>query len=142
MTFKRRTIQFENNESEEDSLVRQATLRTIRCTTTPMDLVCVELAGGRFAINFFVVHTKKDSYFSIYSFLSAGWGFISDVDIESEKLRWMGDTRCTRNFAILEKKKLKYKIRFSLWSAYALANLKLYKGRLSYLQVLIKIDPS
>ena len=61
-----------------------------------MDLVCVELAGGRFATNsplFFVVHTKKDSYFSIYSFLSAGWGFISDVDIESEKLRWMGDTR-------------------------------------------------
>merc|ERR1712172_94261 len=53
---------------------------------------------------------------SIYSFLSAGWGFISDVDIESEKLRWMGDTR------------------FSLWSAYALANLKLYRGRLSYLQ--------
>ena len=48
MIFKRRTIQFENNESEEDSLVRQATLRTIRCTTNPMDLVCVELAGGRF----------------------------------------------------------------------------------------------
>jgi len=94
-----RTIQFENNESEEDCLVRQATLRAIRCTTTPMDLVCVQLSGG-----------------SIYSFLSAGWGFISDVDIESEKLRWMGDTR------------------FSLWSAYALANLKLYRGRLSYIQ--------
>ena len=28
--------------------------------------------------------------------------------------------------------------RFSLWSAYALANLKLYRGRLSYLQVLIR----
>jgi sphingosine kinase len=41
-----------------------------------MDLVCVQLAGA-----------------NIYSFLSAGWGFISDVDIESEKLRWMGDTR-------------------------------------------------
>ena len=93
MTFKRRTIQFENNESEEDSLVRQATLRTIRCTTNPMDLVCVELAGGRFASNLFL-YIKKDSHFSIYSFLSAGWGFISDVDIESEKLRWMGDTRC------------------------------------------------
>ena len=53
MIFNRRTIQFENNESEEDSLVRQATLRTIRCTTNPMDLVCVELAGGRFATNFF-----------------------------------------------------------------------------------------
>ena len=95
MTSKRRTIQFENNESEEDSLVRQATLRTIRCTTNPMDLVCVELAGGRFATNFFyfLLQINRDSYFSIYSFLSAGWGFISDVDIESEKLRWMGDTR-------------------------------------------------
>ena len=40
------------------------------------------------------------------------------------------------------KKKLKFKIRFSLWSAYALANLKLYKGRLSYLQVLVNIDHS
>ena len=38
--------------------------------------------------------TKCLNYISsIYSFLSAGWGFISDVDIESEKLRWMGDTR-------------------------------------------------
>ena len=58
MTSKRRTIQFENNESEEDSLVRQATLRTIRCTTTPMDLVCVELAGGRFATNFFIFYCR------------------------------------------------------------------------------------
>ena len=101
--FKRRTIQFENNESEEDSLVRQATLRTIRCTTNPMDLVCVELAGGRFASNLFLC-IKKDSYFSIYSFLSAGWGFISDVDIESEKLRWMGDTRCHWIFCHIGKK--------------------------------------
>ena len=58
MMFKRRTIQFENNESEEDSLVRQATLRTIRCTTNPMDLVCVELAGGRFATNFFIFYCR------------------------------------------------------------------------------------
>ena len=87
-----RTIQFENNESEEDCLVRQATLRAIRCTTTPMDLVCVQLSGGRFSFT----NDGQNStlvYFSIYSFLSAGWGFISDVDIESEKLRWMGDTR-------------------------------------------------
>jgi len=71
----------------------------VRGRTAPMDLVCVELAAG-----------------TTYSFLSAGWGFISDVDIESEKLRWMGDTR------------------FSLWSSYRLANLRLYRGRLSYLQ--------
>ena len=55
----------------------QATLRAVRGQTAAMDLVCVELAAA-----------------TTYSFLSAGWGFISDVDIESEKLRWMGDTRC------------------------------------------------
>ena len=57
-----------------------------------MDLVCVQLSGGRFSFT----NDGQNStlvYFSIYSFLSAGWGFISDVDIESEKLRWMGDTR-------------------------------------------------
>ena len=72
--------------------MQQASLRAVRCATSPMKLVCVELAGR-----------------TIYSFLSAGWGFISDVDIESEKLRWMGDTR------------------FSLWSFHRLAHLKVYR---------------
>ena len=53
-----------------------------------------------------------------------------------------GRHKVHKKFCYIGKKKLKFKIRFSLWSAYALANLKLYKGRLSYLQVLIKIDPS
>ena len=61
-------------------------------TLSVLSLLAEGLLQTRFY--FFVLHTKKDSYFSIYSFLSAGWGFISDVDIESEKLRWMGDTRC------------------------------------------------
>lgn len=76
-------------------MVRQATLRAIRCTTTPMDLVCVQLSGGRSLLpKNSCLETKCLNYISsIYSFLSAGWGFISDVDIESEKLRWMGDTR-------------------------------------------------
>ena len=76
-------------------------------------------------------------FFSIYSFLSAGWGFISDVDIESEKLRWMGDTRYQESMTLLISTR---DFRFSLWSAYALANLKLYRGRLSYLQVLFRMQ--
>ena len=66
-----------------------------------MDLVCVQLAGGRYVLLALFKHDETGNcriifigiFFSIYSFLSAGWGFISDVDIESEKLRWMGDTR-------------------------------------------------
>ena len=73
--FKRRTIQFENNESEEDSLVRQATLRTIRCTTNPMDLVCVELAGGRFATNSFLFFciAYKEGFLFQHLLLFVGW---------------------------------------------------------------------
>ena len=75
MTSKRRTIQFENNESEEDSLVRQATLRTIRCTTNPMDLVCVELAGGRFATNSFLFFciAYKEGFLFQHLLLFVGW---------------------------------------------------------------------
>ena len=126
-------------------MVRQATLRAIRCTTSPMDLVCVQLAGGRYVLLAFFKYDETGNcriiligfFFSIYSFLSAGWGFISDVDIESEKLRWMGDTRYQESMTLLISTR---DFRFSLWSAYALANLKLYRGRLSYLQVLFRMQ--
>ena len=45
----------------------------------PMDLVAVDTASGK----------------RLYSFLSIGWGLISDVDIESEKYRSMGNARFT-----------------------------------------------
>lgn len=31
----------------------------------------------------------------VYSFLSIGWGFIADIDIESERLRMLGSPRFT-----------------------------------------------
>lgn len=31
----------------------------------------------------------------VYSFLSVGWGFIADIDIESERLRMLGSPRFT-----------------------------------------------
>jgi sphingosine kinase len=30
---------------------------------------------------------------TIYSFLSIGWGIMADVDIESERLRFLGEPR-------------------------------------------------
>jgi len=45
----------------------------------PMDLVAIDTSTGQ----------------RLYSFLSVGWGLISDVDIESEKYRSMGNARFT-----------------------------------------------
>lgn len=51
----------------------------------------------------------------LYSFLSVAWGFVSDVDIESERYRGLGSAR------------------FTLGTLVRLASLRSYKGRLSYL---------
>lgn len=49
----------------------------------------------------------------VYSFLSIGWGFIADIDIESERIRMLGSPR------------------FTIWSIARLIG----KGRRSYAQV-------
>ena len=51
----------------------------------------------------------------IYSFLSLAWGIISDVDIESEKYRYLGNAR------------------FTLGAVIRILGLRTYRGRLSYL---------
>ncbi|XP_045064286.1 LOW QUALITY PROTEIN: sphingosine kinase 2 [Coregonus clupeaformis] len=51
----------------------------------------------------------------MFSFLSVAWGFVSDVDIESERYRGLGSAR------------------FTLGTLVRLASLRSYKGRLSYL---------
>ncbi|XP_067170434.1 sphingosine kinase 2-like [Apteryx mantelli] len=66
---------------------------------SPLDLVSVTTASGA----------------RCFSFLSVAWGFVSDVDIESEKYRHMGAAR------------------FTLGTAVRLAALHTYRGRLSYL---------
>ena len=63
-----------------------------------MDLVAINTASGR----------------SMYSFLSVGWGLLSDIDIESERLRFLGEPR------------------FTVWSLLRTMNLRSYKGRLSF----------
>ena len=51
----------------------------------------------------------------LYSFLSIGWGFISDIDIESERLRSLGYQR------------------FTIWTLHRLVRLRSYKGKVSYI---------
>ncbi|XP_007254565.2 sphingosine kinase 2 isoform X1 [Astyanax mexicanus] len=59
----------------------------------------------------------------LFSFLSVAWGFVSDVDIESERYRGLGSAR------------------FTLGTLVRLASLRSYKGRLSYLPPAV-INPS
>ncbi|KAJ8399692.1 hypothetical protein AAFF_G00407970 [Aldrovandia affinis] len=53
----------------------------------------------------------------LFSFLSLAWGFVADVDIESEKYRHVGAAR------------------FTVGTLVRLASLRVYQGRLAYLPV-------
>ena len=63
-----------------------------------MDLVMINTASGK----------------NMYSFLSVGWGLLSDIDIESERLRFLGESR------------------FATWTLVRTLNLRTYRGRLSF----------
>ncbi|TNM96776.1 hypothetical protein fugu_014932 [Takifugu bimaculatus] len=67
----------------------------------PLDLVSIHLASQQ----------------RLFSFLSLAWGFVADVDIESEKYRHVGA------------------IRFLMGTLVRLATLRVYQGRLAYLPV-------
>lgn len=75
-----------------------SSLAAVKCKRAPIDLVRVE--------------TRNQI---LYSFLSVGWGLISDIDIESESLRAMGAQR------------------FTVWSLARLIGLRTYRGKVSYL---------
>ncbi|KAM8878436.1 sphingosine kinase 1-like [Spinachia spinachia] len=67
--------------------------------TAHMDLVSIHLSSGP----------------RLFSFLSMAWGFVADVDIESEKYRHVGAAR------------------FTVGTLVRLASLRVYRGRLAYL---------
>ncbi|XP_027874894.1 sphingosine kinase 1 [Xiphophorus couchianus] len=64
-----------------------------------MDLVSLHLSSGQ----------------RLFSFLSLAWGFVADVDMESEKYRHVGAAR------------------FTVGTLVRLASLRIYKGKLAYL---------
>ncbi|XP_038156663.1 sphingosine kinase 1 [Cyprinodon tularosa] len=59
----------------------------------------------------------------LFSFLSLAWGFVADVDIESEKYRHVGP------------------IRFLMGTLVRLASLRVYQGRLAYLPAKETLKP-
>ncbi|EEC15789.1 sphingosine kinase, putative, partial [Ixodes scapularis] len=75
-----------------------ATLGVAKGRISPLDLMLVETPKG-----------------ALYSFLTVGWGIMADIDIESERLRAIGE------------------IRFTLWAFWRVFNLRTYQGRISYL---------
>lgn len=68
---------------------------------TPLDLTSVCMASNQ----------------RLFSFLSIAWGFVADVDIESEKYRHIGGAR------------------FTMGTLVRLASLRVYRGKLAYLPV-------
>ncbi|TDG42976.1 hypothetical protein AWZ03_010603 [Drosophila navojoa] len=93
-----RSIAHGYNEPYFSNPVLGAALTAISGRTSPMDVVRVE---------------NKNRV--MFSFLSIGWGLISDVDIESECIRMFGYQR------------------FTIWTLYRWANLRTYNGKISYL---------
>lgn len=73
----------------------------------PMDLVSVTTSPAP--------NSRTAAPRRLFSFLSVAWGFVSDVDIESERYRGLGSAR------------------FTLGTLVRIASLRSYKGRLSYL---------
>lgn len=75
----------------------------------PMDLVSVTTSPAPSNSN------RAAGPRRLFSFLSVAWGFVSDVDIESERYRGLGSAR------------------FTLGTLVRIASLRSYKGRLSFL---------
>ncbi|XP_060242335.1 sphingosine kinase 1 isoform X3 [Meriones unguiculatus] len=84
-----------------EDLLFNCTLLLCRRRLSPMNLLSLHTASGR----------------HLYSVLSLAWGFIADVDLESEKYRRLGE------------------FRFMLGTFCHLVSLRIYQGQLSYLPV-------
>ncbi|KAJ3600718.1 hypothetical protein NHX12_031695 [Muraenolepis orangiensis] len=72
---------------------------------SPLDLVSVHLPSRR-----------------LFSFLSLAWGFVADVDIESEKYRHVGP------------------VRFLMSTLVRIASLRVYRGRLAFLPLEVEVE--
>lgn len=93
------SVPHSNDHVAKKKLLTNCTFILCKGLHTQMDLVSLSMASGK----------------RLFSFLSFGWGFISDVDIDSEKYRRLGNAR------------------FTLGTLQCLAKLRVYQGRLSYL---------
>lgn len=103
-----------NHHAGYDMCLREALLLNCcfllcRGGVRPMDVVSVTTSPPP------SINSRAASPRRLFSFLSVAWGFVSDVDIESERYRGLGSAR------------------FTLGTLVRIASLRSYKGRLSYL---------
>uniref|UniRef100_A0A3Q3KEC3 DAGKc domain-containing protein n=1 Tax=Monopterus albus TaxID=43700 RepID=A0A3Q3KEC3_MONAL len=75
-------------------------------------MLCKGLVGSLDLVSVHLASRQR-----LFSFLSLAWGFVADVDIESEKYRHVGI------------------VRFLMGTLVRLASLRVYQGRLAYLPV-------
>ncbi|KAL7643561.1 UNVERIFIED_CONTAM: hypothetical protein RMT77_005543 [Armadillidium vulgare] len=87
-----------NNEPYLSNPVLVSTLNVVNPVASPLDLIHIQTFKGN----------------DLISFLSIGLGILADIDIDSEKLRAIGETR------------------FTLYGIAKILNLRKYKIRLSY----------
>uniref|UniRef100_A0A8C7E7M5 Sphingosine kinase 1 n=1 Tax=Naja naja TaxID=35670 RepID=A0A8C7E7M5_NAJNA len=92
----------------KEELLMNCTYFLCKGLHAPMDLVSLRTASGK----------------RLFSFLSFGWGFVSDVDITSERYRKLGSAR------------------FTVGTFQLLTSLQVYKGRLSYLPAEVQSSAS
>ncbi|XP_007958045.1 sphingosine kinase 1 [Orycteropus afer afer] len=85
----------------KEELLTNCTLLLCRGLLAPMNLLSLHTASG----------------LRLFSVLSLAWGFVADVDLESEKYRRLGE------------------MRFTLGTFLRLVSLRTYQGRLAYLPV-------
>ncbi|XP_028029057.1 sphingosine kinase 1-like isoform X1 [Bombyx mandarina] len=95
-----RTICHLYNEPYITQNLTGISMALVKNRITPMDVVRIE--------------TKTKIMFS---FLSVGWGLLSDIDIESERLRAIGGQR------------------FAVWAVARLLGLRRYRGVISYVKI-------
>ena len=100
-----RSIAYHCSEPYDPSPTLPSALAAVRHHCAPMDLVRVETTSQ-----------------IMFSFLSVGWGFLSDIDIESERLRMLGGQR------------------FTVWSVARLIGLRSYSGRLWYVHYFSNVN--
>eukprot|EP00088_Acartia_fossae_P001817 TRINITY_DN10713_c0_g1_i2.p1 TRINITY_DN10713_c0_g1~~TRINITY_DN10713_c0_g1_i2.p1 ORF type:complete len:574 (-),score=68.94 TRINITY_DN10713_c0_g1_i2:199-1920(-) len=93
-----RSLSHMKNEEYIGDGLEQAVLGIAKGQISPMDLTFVETVDT-----------------CLYSFLSIGYALLSDIDIESEYLRWMGE------------------FRFYILSCIRVLNPRYYRAKLSYL---------
>ena len=90
---------FQNKKITSDwDYVKHCATNLVDGTPRPMDMSCIQTSSGETHL----------------SFLSFSWGFAAEIDIESEKIRFLGGAR------------------FSVWSLYALLKMGSSMARLSY----------